>query len=144
MDNQLSYYRDLLKRYLSEDISEAEANELFDFIRNDRQRAIPLLGESEGEQYRLRIKPQPDLNPAASDRMRARLLQAINTVSFETPEDASLHSIAPKRKQLRWVAAAALIFAIAGACFFFLNKPKPEIAKTKSQASQIAAFIELS
>jgi transmembrane sensor len=125
MQNPLSYYRQLLERYLDGTVSVAEANELFDFIRQHPAESRELLEACRETAGSARFQYLENLDAATSQRMFKRLLQDISLTGKETVT-THVHRVHFLRTSWFRYAVAIVLVAATGLSFLLLNNEKPE------------------
>lgn len=139
MQHPLSYYRQLLERYLDGNVSTAEANELFNFIRQEPAAARELLEASREHAGSDRFKHLENLDAATSQRMFKRLLQDISNTDEDTGP-ALVHRVHfLKTSWFRYAVAVALIVATSLG-FLLLNnnkQPDPVVISNRSVQTEI-------
>lgn len=116
-----SYYRDLLERYLQDQVTPAQARELFSFIKLLPEVADPLLEEAGGADYEAFAKSINRLDAETRDRLRNRLEKDLT-------EEAPVVPI--RRSWLPKVAAAAILLIAAGTAWWYLQHRPQASSKT--------------
>lgn len=128
-----------MQRYLRDDLSIAEAKELFDFIAMKPEQAHLLLNEDNSKAFEEKFHTEAILPESISTRMYERFLQEIrksNIAQEVTPGIESANRKVHFLRSHKWWAAAAAIFLLFGtsAYFLFQSSPKPvQIASVGSK-----------
>lgn len=131
-----SYYRQLLQRYLSDELSVALAEELFDFIEAYPREADQLFEGLDSKAFEKKMLETTALPEELSDRMRARLQESIRqSGKQEISQAVPMYSPVHPTRRLRWVAAAVFLLAAGAAGYVFLLK-KPVDHAVSGLASQ--------
>ncbi|MBO9635353.1 MAG: FecR domain-containing protein [Chitinophagaceae bacterium] len=140
MQKSLSYYRQLLENYLDNSVSAIEANELFDFIKQQPEEAGKLMNEFRDVDQSERFKQLENIDDATSRRMYNRLLGSIQTPAAPALQ-APVHRVHFLRSGWFRYAAAVLLLAGCAGTYFLLNNGKAEkgIASGKNIQTDIGA-----
>lgn len=117
MPKDLEYYRELMHRYLRNECTPAEAEELLDYT--GQSEANRLLLQTMQEQFHAAAQqplPEGGSREAWAMRVKKNLLQQTQPVPR-----IRWH----QHKLFRAAAAAVLVLALAGAWFLYFNQPTP-------------------
>ncbi|QEC42908.1 FecR family protein [Pseudobacter ginsenosidimutans] len=129
MQNPLSYYRQLLEKYLDSAVSADEANELFDFMAANPEEAKVLLEKFHDVDLSDRFRHLENISESTSRRMFSRMVNAIAAEQEEQPV-AAVHRV--HFLKTGWFRYAAAVFVIAVSALFFLlfknDKKEKELA----------------
>jgi len=121
----------LLQRYLRDELSREEVQELMDYILQHPVLAGELLDRDRSEAFSEKLLNPPALPAAASKRMYERLLTVIRNGSVNTKEKTTpVRRMSPR---WRWIAAAVVTFIIITVAYFWQSwkwKPTRQIAHT--------------
>ncbi|WP_127127039.1 FecR family protein [Pseudoflavitalea rhizosphaerae] len=132
MQNPLSYYRQLLEKYLYSAVSAGEANELFDFMAADPEEAKALMEEFRDVDLSDRFKHLENISEQHSRRMFSRLKNAIAATQDEQPATA-VHRV--HFLKTSWFRYAAAVFVIAVTALLFL------LFKNDKKGKEMAAAV---
>ncbi|RYG23409.1 MAG: hypothetical protein EOO01_44300, partial [Chitinophagaceae bacterium] len=130
MDETQHYFKSLLDKYLSGDISPREVEELFDFIASGSESANRLLSFDNQKAFQQKLNQSIALPEETSARMHKLLLEKIAPV-HQLPARAKIHYWP------RAVAAASVLLILAVGSYFFFN------TKTATSNSDTAAIQKL-
>ncbi|MEP7258102.1 MAG: FecR domain-containing protein, partial [Flavitalea sp.] len=144
MKESQQYFEDLLKRYLSDDISEKEVGELFDFIASQPEQADVLLSLDNRKAFEEKILKNPSLPMETSTRMLNRLFQEIGIVdktagSLHTMSTGSRVQFIGRSRRVAIVAASIFLLAGLGCYFLFLNTSKKTTPLTNTINTDVEA-----
>ena len=131
MQSDSGQIEQLLQRYLRDELSREEVQELMDYILQHPVLAGELLDRDRSEAFSEKLLNPPALPAAASKRMYERLLTVIRNGSVNTKEKTTpVRRMSPR---WRWIAAAVVTFIIITAAYFWQSwkwKPTQQIAHT--------------
>lgn len=131
MQSDSGQIEQLLQRYLRDELSREEVQELMDYILQHPVLAGELLDRDRSEAFSEKLLNPPALPAAASKRMYERLLTVIRNGSVNTKEKTTpVRRMSPR---WRWIAAAVVTFIIITVAYFWQSwkwKPTRQIAHT--------------
>lgn len=124
MQKSLSYYRQLLDRYLDNAISQEEATELFEFIREQPEASASLLEALRGADFGDRFRHLENIDASTGKRMYDKLFRTVS------PEQDELHTLPLVHRvhflKTGWFRYAVAVVLVAGGVSFFLMNNKKE------------------
>jgi transmembrane sensor len=128
-------YRQLLLRYLDNDLDIVEIHALFDFIMHEPAQADLLLSDEDGKRFQKKWAAEPLLSEQQKTRMFNALMLDIHMVD----ERDRVRWTALFKRYKWWSAAAALVLLVAGIWLYqTLNKtPAPAISAVKEDSLEM-------
>lgn len=111
------YYRELLERYLQDQVTPAQARELFAFIQLLPEMADPLLEDAGGPDYEAYARDLDRLSDEAKNRLLHRLEESLKQETLVIPI---------RLNKWRNIAAAAIVLLLGGAgAWWYTSHQKP-------------------
>jgi transmembrane sensor len=131
MQTTKQYYQNLLQRYLSDDLDEADTKELFDFIAGHPEQASEILRYNNSKAFEEKLNSENNIPKSISERMYERLLNEIRKPNIvkQVASNSQLQIRKVPFLRLHAWSAAAVVFLLFGSIIYFLFQPPRQLSR---------------
>lgn len=133
-----AYYQELLRRYLADELSQEEVQELLHYIQASEQGAAAIAADRY-DSFEQQLQSAPWLPAATSARMHQRLLEAIRQPAQQQTSLPLIPSFAGRSHTRKWWMAAAVLLPVAALLALLLHqRQKPATSLAQHYQADIA------